>query len=378
MTVSCGNELLLNANDTNFMNGLHNREIFPASGHVVLRILFVSIYCVNVVGNASVWFTIPFQKQLQSPMNYLLLNLSLAHIISGVNVLLFCFVTDTGGIAASQSSRDVACAFTEGLCVYFIGAGAYLLTLCAISFNRYMAIQYPTRQGLRMQKNAVVIYNIVVWFICTGWVLPSSISFRYEDRIRICLRDWKHIDHPFVYRITALLWSIVIPLTFLFLSFSAIVWKRKEKNLLLDRKSMFVRKLHLQRAEKLLGLLIMTFLLTWLPFFIYWGLYTTGHFAGCAGEIDALKWLHVTVFFSTFNGALDPLLYTSGNKELKGAVLGFCKKLLCQTGNKVAHDSTLRSNVTTAGRISSMAVLPDVHHTLKYPSKPELFLVKKI
>ena len=324
-----------------------NYYYFSVTAHTILSIIYVIISIIGILGNLSTWLTIPFYSELRSPMNYLLLNLSLAHLIANINVLLFCFVLDTGKIASSQNSRNIACAFTEGLGLYFIAAGTYLLTLCVISFNRYMAIQYPTRQGLRMQKKSVFVYNTAVWIIATLWIIPSMISFRYEEKIQICLRDWR-FTHPVVYRISALLWSIAMPLTFLLLCFGAILWRRKDNiPFIPDQPAFVMRRLNLHKAEKLLGFLILSYLMTWIPFFIYWILYTANYFPGCSGEINAMRWLRVTVLFTAMNSVVDPFIYVYGSKEHKRIILRIVSllyhKLTCNSLNRVSESNNTSS-----------------------------------
>ena len=64
------------------------------------------------------------------------------------------------------------------------------------------------------------------------------------------------------------------------------------------------------RAEKLLGAVILTFVIFWSLLFFYWGLYTAGNlFVGSQGEIDATKWIQVTVLITSMNNAVDPFIY---------------------------------------------------------------------
>ncbi|XP_057296793.1 kappa-type opioid receptor-like [Hydractinia symbiolongicarpus] len=318
MNIKCEEEINLNINNTVYLNKLSNRQFFPPAVQVVVTICYVSLYTVNLVGNVSIWMAIRSRKTLQTPMNYLLLNLSLAHIISGSNIIFFAFVTDTGSLANSQTSLNALCSYTEGLCVYFISAGVYLFTLCAISVNRYVVIKYPTRHELRMKKKGIIIYSFLAWLLCIGFIIPSIISFRYDRHIKLCERNWRYISHPLVYRISILLISIFLPLTCLIISFGAILWKRFHNADLLNNCA--VRNKNLQRAEKLLGISLFTFLLTWFPFFLYWFLRTFNYFHGCDGSVSAMKWSRITLLFSTINGAIDPIIYTVGNHNLKMAI----------------------------------------------------------
>lgn len=312
----------------------------------------VLILACSIGGNVIIWLVIPFQKTLKSPMNLLLLNLSLGHLIGSVFLLVFLFIVDVGEYQTSQYARDILCAITEGLGGYFLSCGAYLLTLCGIGFNRYMAIKYPTKQNLRMTKKSVLIYNIMCWFFSFVWILPSLISFQYEPRTGICLRNWRGI-HALSYRITSWLWSIMLPLVFLLLSFTGIVLRRKENNLMLDGTAISGRKLRLQKAEKLLGLLILTFLFTWSPFFVYWGLYTmTSMFVGCSGEFLAMKVMRITLLFSGLNGLIDPILYTVGSSAIRKSMYLLFSRALCDYSINRIHPATVAATIDIRPKFS--------------------------
>lgn len=265
------------------------------------------------------------KKNLRSPMNLLLVNMSLGHFLSCISLFVFCYVIDTGQLGGTPLTLNFLCGIiTDGGGIYFISAGSYLLTLCAISFNRYSAIRFPAQQHLRMSKRAVVWFNMVVWFVAAAWVVPSIVSFKYDSVTKLCLRDWK-FDNPILYRIVALLWSIILPLVFLVLTFSVILCKRTENNVLNNNSW---RRMRLQKAEKLLGLLIVTFFFTWAPFFIYWAVYTvTDKFHGCIGEYRAMSWMRIAILFSSINTVIDPFLYTVGSREIRRTVLQLVRRI---------------------------------------------------
>lgn len=337
-------------NDSRFvseiMQGKKQYHAFTKNGFLVF--IFVVILVLSIAGNTLIWLVVPFQRKLTSPMNLLLLNLSLGHIVGSVFLFFFCLIADVGELLESPSGRNSVCALLEGLGMYFIAAGAYLLTLCAISFNRYMAIKYPLRQNLRMTKKNVMVYNFICWICAFAWIFPSMLSFRYDPISGICLRDWKDI-HPLTYRIVSLLWSSILPLVFLLFSFCAIVWKRKEDNILNMANYTNIRRLRLQKAEKLLGLLIVTFVFTWTPFFVYWALYTsTDVFVGCSGEFRAVKFMRIALLFSSLNGLIDPLLYTVGSSGIKRCVYTLYARLLCHSLNRITpKPSSIRSTRST-------------------------------
>ena len=323
--------------------GKSELDYHTITNNMPLLIFSTLILTLGLLSNLVVIVLVWKHKHLRSPMNMLLLNMSFGHFISCIALFVFCYVIDTGQmsmVAATAKSLDLLCGLvTDGNGIYFISAGSYLLTLCAISFNRYSAIRFPAQQNLRMGKRAVLVYNATSWLVAAGWVVPSLISFKYDAVTKLCLRNWK-VPNPFVYRLVALMWSIILPLIFLILSFSVIMCKRTENNILNEDARRAVR---LQRAEKLLGLLIVTFLFTWAPFFVYWAVYTmTDMFYGCIGEYRAMSWMRIAIIFSSLNTAIDPFLYTVGSREIRKIVIRTIRKLKPSSnrvGSSVLNDA---------------------------------------
>ena len=297
-----------------------NKYAFSYEAHIMISCLFIVVFIFNIIGNIGIWLVVPFKRTLRSPMNYLLLNLTLSHFISGVFTLVYCFTLDVAYVGSdSYYKLKILCSITEGLGIYNLASGANMLTLCGIGFNRFLAIQYPTRPDLRMRKNSVVIFNTCTWILSSVVMLPNLMSFRYEKHLQLCVREWGTI-HPVAYRLMFLILAVVLPLSFLISSFAAIVWKRKKraKKFFAGGNISITRPSYLMRAEKLLGAVILTFEIFWSPFFFYWGLYTAGNlFVGCQGEIDAIKWIRVTVLIASMNSAVDPFIYTLGSSVLR-------------------------------------------------------------
>ena len=358
----CQREILNFVQSTNksccYIN--RNKYAFSYEVHVTISCLFIVVFIFNVIGNIGVWLIVPFKKSLRSPMNYLLLNLTLSHFISGVFVLVYCYTLDVGCLGTDNYYKlKTLCSLTEGLGPYFTAAGANMLTLCGIGFNRFLAIQYPTRQELRMQKNSVFIFCTCTWVLSLVIMLPNLMSFRYEKQLQLCVREWDTI-HPVAYRVMFLILAVVLPLSFIISSFVAILWKRKRKskNIFAGGNISITRTSHLMRAEKLLGAVILTFVIFWSPFFSYWGLYTAGNtFVGCQGEIDSLKWIRVTVLIASMNSAVDPFIYILGSsvlrREYKRRLRMLYSKLICSSINRIHTEFPLTDP-------SDNTVLPDV------------------
>ena len=123
-------------------------------------------------------------------MNYFLLNLSLADILSGISVYPYLFILDVGNVLHRPREQAILCMVTEGLGFFFIASGVSLLTLCGISYNRFFAVKYPLKTKLRMNYGTQAIaFSILAWIISTATMIPNMRSFQYERNLTSCIRD---------------------------------------------------------------------------------------------------------------------------------------------------------------------------------------------
>ena len=301
---------------------------FTKEAQITITIFYVIATFVKFGANSLIWTIVLRNKRLQSPMNYLLLNLSLADIISGLTVYPYVFILDVGSIFDSPKQQARLCILTEGLSFFFVAAGASLLTLSAVSGNRFLAICYPTRQSLRMGRVSVLVFSIVTWIISISCILPGMLSFKYELKFKSCIRNWGRINRP-VYRFYILFIGTVFPTLFLLASFSAIVVKSRQVIPIDDARSNGSRILQMRKAEKMLGVLIFVYLVCWLPFSTFWGLRSaTNYFPRTVqGLRKSNRWMRTAVLCAILNGTLDPFVYILGSSDLKKAVRNTLKQV---------------------------------------------------
>eukprot|EP00794_Sanderia_malayensis_P003519 gene3519-4020_t len=349
---------------------MFENSYFSVSGHVLIIILYVIATTICLIGSFFVWIVVLSRRQLRSPMNYLLLNLSLSDVISSVTVYPYLFIIDHNKASDSAITRSRLCMLTEGLTPFFIASAASLLTLCAISFNRFLAIKYPTQQSLRMSRKGVLVFSIFAWLVGISCMLPSMLSFKWNSHFNACLREWGSI-HSLPYRLCIMLLGLVLPVTFLLLSYTAIYFKAREITPF-DRgrndAALWMRQSRIRKAERMLGFLIFVYILCWFPFILYWTLFSVSNYFPQNTQVGidrGLRWLRVTVLFCTLNGALNPFIYSVGCSDLKVIMRTTARvlwrKVTCRASYPVQPLTrrttlTYRSNVTTRKKLSTRNV----------------------
>ena len=333
----------MNNSSSSDSSSMYDSSYFTQEVHITIILLYIFATLVNFGANSLIWIVVLKNNFLRSPMNYLLLNLSLADMVAGLSVYPYLFILDVGIIFTSPKQQARLCIVTEGLSFFFVAAGASLLTLCAISGNRFLSACYPTRQNLRMGRTSVFLFSIFSWIISTSCMFPGMLSFKYEPEFKSCIRDWGPIN-GFVYRSAILLIGTVFPSIFLVTSFFAIVVKSRQIARMDNARMTGGRILQLRRAEKTLGVLIVVYIVCWLPFSAFWGLMNANHFPRTVQGVEkGNRWMRISVFFATLNGTCDPFVYTLGSSDLtkaaKQVLIHFWRKLSC---NGDARSSSLR------------------------------------
>ena len=342
---------------------MFEESYFSQAEHILIVVIFVVITFVCILGSTLVWIVVVSRPALQSPMNYLLLNMSLSDIVSSVSVYPYLFILDPTILTTSKQGHSNLCMVTEGLTPFFVASATSLLTLCAISFNRFLAIKYPTHQSLRMGRKSVLVFSITAWLIGFSCMLPGMLSFKWDNSIKVCARDWGSINST-PYRLSIMLLGLALPTFFLLLSYSAIYLKRREILPFeeVHQRALWHRRTRLRKAEKMLGILILVYVLCWFPFILYWLLASVSDYFKqntLVGEQRSQRWLRITVLFCTLNGTLNPLVYTLGSTYLKAEMMqvarALWRRITCRKAYPVHPDSSrrtlsLRSNVVSTGR----------------------------
>ena len=310
-----------------------NSSYFSKEAHITIILIYVVITLLNFLANSLIWVAVRRNRNLRSPMNYLLLNLSLADMISAISIYPWLFILDVGVIFHAPGKQAHLCIATEGLSLFFLASGASLFTLCGISFNRFLAIRYPTRQTFRINRSSALGFSILTWIMSIACMLPGMISFKYEQKFKTCVRDWGSIN-GLVCRILILILGTVLPSTFLFITYTAILVKSRAAVVIAAGRISGRR--HMRKAEKMLGALIAVYILCWFPFCTYWTLLGTTNFfpRTINGVRLSNRWFRVTVLFCTLNGTLNPIVYVVGSSEskkaIKNSMVNFWFRIVCR------------------------------------------------
>uniref|UniRef100_A0A8D0E6S9 5-hydroxytryptamine receptor 2A n=1 Tax=Salvator merianae TaxID=96440 RepID=A0A8D0E6S9_SALMN len=345
-------------------NGSHKGNLIPLSNTPVFHLheknwpalLTIIVIIVTIAGNILVIMAVSLEKKLQNATNYFLMSLAIADMLLGFFVMPISMLTILYEYAWPLPRN--LCAIWIYLDVLF--STASIMHLCAISLDRYIAIQNPIHHSRFNSRTKAFAKIIAVWTISMGISMPVPVFGLHDDskifRNGSCLL----VDANFI--LIGSLVAFFVPLAIMvimycltirslqkqvtlcinglgsktsFASFSffpqsslssgKLFQRSLSKEVETSKKRMMHSIANEQKASKVLGIVFFLFVAMWSPFFI------TNVLAvickeTCDKDIIA-GLLNVFVWIGYLSSAVNPLVYTMFNKTYRSA---FSRYIQCR------------------------------------------------
>lgn len=286
---------------------------------VVLTTLFSISFIINITGNTLISYTILRIKTLRTPINMLMLNLSVADLTVGIFMApRFIFIHSFSH--PSGKSGSMLCTFLTGGTLMWCGAVASFFTLLYISVQRYYAIVHPLSFKGRLSMPRVKKVVIVSWLFAFLWVLPQILTRRYDDEKQFCVGKWPNGGISRAYSIGWFLLAVVIPLSVMAVIYPRIIKALWCTNCHVVEISQRVRMRYRKRLTKFIILMTSIYCCCWAPVTI---VYCFAHFIpsiSAAGSISHKVGILLAVMNSSFNPVLHGLQSRELQKNLKDTI----------------------------------------------------------
>ncbi|CAF1013448.1 unnamed protein product [Adineta ricciae] len=291
--------------------------------------LFYSlILVVGVTGNVLVITIVMKYRDMRNATNYLLTNLSIADL----SVLLFCTADGYQHLYAKDKHRlgNFMCRFSPF--VQNATATCSVLTIMAISYERYIAICQPFKtNSLRLTVFHTLPTVIIFWIISCCMSSPFfvftntySVGSTYNEIITICLTQF----HPS--------WSTwyLIPCTvmiYVIIAIMLICWHYSICSVLFNREALLrdntIVTRYRRQVAQLLIVLIVSFFVLILPYKI-WGIIqpqlSLEQFHRLGFRRHSLL-IIITRSLLYLNSAINPLLYSIMSTKFRQSFVRLCK-----------------------------------------------------
>lgn len=201
----------------------------PHSLSTVILLTCVAVVLVSctLVGNTLVCLAVILVRKLRSqPANYLLVSLAVADTCVGILVMPVAFLyLILGRWSFGQFMCDVWTSADVTLCT------ASILSLCAISVDRYSAITRPLTYGPKRTSRRMLIYVLMVWVLAVLVSFLPPIAFWKPSEDEKCV-----VTDNMGYQIYATMVSFYIPATII-LGVNYKIFKAARRLTLADRKA---------------------------------------------------------------------------------------------------------------------------------------------
>ncbi|OWK52249.1 alpha-1B adrenergic receptor [Lonchura striata] len=321
---------------------------------IIVGLILGAFILFAIIGNILVILSVACNRHLRIPTNYFIVNLAIADLLLSFTVLPFSATLEVLGYwVLGRIFCDIWAAVDVLCCT------ASILSLCAISIDRYIGVRYSLQYPTLVTRRRAILALLGVWVLSMvisigpllGWKEPAP----QDDR------ECRITEEPF-YALFSSLGSFYIPLIVILVMYCRvyIVAKRTTRNLEAGvmkemsnskeltlrihykhvheeslnntkskghnpRNSLAFKLLKFSRekkAAKTLGIVVGMFILCWLPFFIVLPLGSL--FSALKPPETIFK---VIFWLGYFNSCLNPIIYPCSSKEFKRA---FIQILRCQ------------------------------------------------
>ena len=315
---------------------LEDEIIYPHLGRIIAESIILGVICIlTILGNLLVIVTILTNRRLKTPTNYFIFWLSVTDCLVGTLVLPFSAINTVyprwllgGPFCNIYTSVDVM------LCTVSI------LTLFAISIDRYLSVTHPMKYDEKMNSRFVVIIMACVYTfsalmafvpIHLGWNTPTGEVQNSKGREE-CVFE---LNTPYVFSIS--LTTYFAPLLVMCGVYFKILSITKHQVREINKLTMPSSKLSSssngghpsseqsrmvsdRKATVTLATIVFAFAVCWVPYFV---LFTIKGFGIMPNPTIDL----VCLWLGYVNSMINPFLYGFYNSQYRESF----KKILCRS-----------------------------------------------
>uniref|UniRef100_A0A1A8NTU5 Teleost multiple tissue opsin a n=2 Tax=Nothobranchius rachovii TaxID=451742 RepID=A0A1A8NTU5_9TELE len=287
-----------------YPGGASYRTTLSPTGHLVVAMCLGFIGFFGLMNNLTVLVLFYRYKLLRSPINLLLINIS-------VSDLLVCVLGTPFSFAASTQRRWLIGA--EG-CVWYGFANSLcgivsLISLAVLSYERYSTMVTPAEADSSNYRK-ISLGILLSWVYSLMWTLPPLFGWSHygpEGPGTTCSVDWTaKTANNISYIICLFVFCFIVPFLVIVLCYGKLLYAIKQVsgiNLSLNKKRE-------QRVLFMVVIMVICYLLCWLPYGIMALLATFGP----AGLVTPEASIIPSVLAKT-STVINPVIYVFMNKQ---------------------------------------------------------------
>ncbi|ESP05214.1 hypothetical protein LOTGIDRAFT_94391, partial [Lottia gigantea] len=286
---------------------------------VILLSLYVPTFIIALLGNILIILTVLADETLRKTKNFYLINLA----SSDLCITLVCMPMTVGTIVYRLwIYGEFLCKFTAFL--PGVAVASSIFTLTAMSIDRYVSIQRPSRPHWVTSPGQAVCIIISTWIV-SGILMGPLLYIRQVDTLplpnkapmRFCIEKWPKDDDRQAFGIFLLFVVYVIPSVTLALCYGHVGKALCTNQMLRNTSDSSNERLSSRKkAAKILIVMVLVFMVCWLPYNI---ISLSIDITQGSGPIDALPF---SLWLGHAHSAINPVMYWSLNRRFRERVQG--------------------------------------------------------
>ncbi|XP_066477528.1 opsin-VA-like [Tiliqua scincoides] len=328
---------------------LHSMDfIEPWNFHLLSALMFV-VTVLSLSENFTVILVTLKYKQLRQPVNYVIVNLSVADFLVSLIGGTISFLTNLKGYFYMG---HWACVL-EGFAVTFFGIVA-LWSLALLAFERYIVICRPLG-NMRLRGKHAALGLAFVWVFSFIWTIPPTMGWSSYTTSKIgttCEPNWysgDYNDQTFI--ITFFTTCFILPLLVILVSYGKLMQKLRKVSDTQGRLGC-TRKPERQ-VTRMVVIMILAFLICWSPYAAFSILVTAWPSIELNPRLAAIP-----AFFSKTATVYNPIIYVFMNKKFQRCLIHLFRcsnqDISDSNVNPVSQKATVTHN-NNCGETSTLA-----------------------
>ncbi|XP_075903321.1 neuropeptide FF receptor 2a [Nelusetta ayraudi] len=302
---------------------------------------YMLIFLVCMVGNGVVCFIVLRSKNMRTVTNLFILNLAVSDLLVGI----FCMPTTLlDNIITGWPFGSLVCKMS-GM-VQGISVSASVFTLVAIAVDRFRCIVYPFKQKLTISTATLII--VIIWVLAVSIMCPSGVMLQVtkEQSIRVllgydnktspfywCRENWPNQDMRKIYTTVLFANIYLAPLSLIVIMYARIGITLFKTAVPVEGKpghdSRHTVSKKKQRVIKMLLIVALLFILSWLPL---WTLMMLSDYASLSEQQYRIINIYIYPFahwLAFFNSSVNPIIYGFFNENFRRGFQAVFKLGLC-------------------------------------------------
>nr|XP_056705604.1 opsin-VA-like [Euleptes europaea] len=291
---------------------LHPMDFIEPWNFQLLSALMFLVTALSLSENFTVILVTVKFKQLRQPVNYVIVNLSVADFLVSLIGGTISFLTNLKGYFYMGRWACVL----EGFAVTFFGIVA-LWSLALLAFERYFVICRPLG-NMRLRGKHAALGIAFVWVFSFIWTIPPTMGWSSYTTSKIgttCEPNWysrDYNDHTFI--ITFFTTCFILPLLVILVSYGKLM--RKLKKVSNTQGRLGSSRKPERQVTRMVVIMILAFLICWSPYAAFSILVTA-----CPSiELDA-HLAAVPAFFSKTATVYNPIIYVFMNNQFRRCLI---------------------------------------------------------